>query len=136
MGIGQFGQAIRDRRRQLELTKREVATRINASTPYIGHLENGRRRPSDEIVERLAGALGFDVDALHLLVRSRRRVFSRDADLGSVWEQFRTDAPLLRFHKISKAEMEMLSRAAMLGEFRSPGDTIHVLDTVRYVIGQ
>ncbi len=34
-----FGQVIRERRRQLDLTQEEVARRIRTSTPYVGHLE-------------------------------------------------------------------------------------------------
>ena len=55
-----FGQVIRERRRQLDLTQQEVARRINASTSYVGHLESGKRHPSDKIVTRLAGVLGLD----------------------------------------------------------------------------
>jgi len=32
-----FGQVIRERRRQLDLTQEEVARRIKTSTPYVGH---------------------------------------------------------------------------------------------------
>ena len=35
-----FGQVIRERRRQLDLTQDEVAHRIKTSTPYVGHLES------------------------------------------------------------------------------------------------
>src|SRR5271155_5186148 len=55
-----FGQVIRDRRRQLDLTQEEVARRIKTSTPYVGHLESGKRHPSDKIVSRLAEVLGLD----------------------------------------------------------------------------
>ena len=55
-----FGQMIRDRRRQLELTQEELARRIRTSTPYIGHIEAGKRHPSDEILTRMADVLGFD----------------------------------------------------------------------------
>jgi predicted transcriptional regulator len=34
-----YGQVIRERLRQLDLTQQEVAQRIKTSTPYIGHLE-------------------------------------------------------------------------------------------------
>lgn len=34
-----FGQVIRERRRQLNLTQDEVARRIKTSAPYVGHLE-------------------------------------------------------------------------------------------------
>ena len=34
-----FGNVIRERRRQLDLTQEDVARRINTSVPYIGLLE-------------------------------------------------------------------------------------------------
>lgn len=34
-----FGQLIREQRRRLGLTQREIAPRIGTSTPYLGHLE-------------------------------------------------------------------------------------------------
>jgi transcriptional regulator with XRE-family HTH domain len=53
-----FGLVVRERRRQRELTQQEVARRIRTSTAYIGHLESGRRHPSEEVVRRLAQVLG------------------------------------------------------------------------------
>ncbi len=49
-----FGQVIRERRRQLDLTQQEVAERIRTSTPYVGHLEFGKRHPSHKVLSRLA----------------------------------------------------------------------------------
>ena len=34
-----FGQVIRERRRQLDLTQEEVAKRIKTSTPYVGGMK-------------------------------------------------------------------------------------------------
>jgi len=61
MSRAKFGQMIRARRRQSNLTQEQVAQQVGASTPYVGHLESGKRHPSDQILSRLADALGFDV---------------------------------------------------------------------------
>ena len=45
-----FGRTIRERRLHLGVTQREVALRIGASTPYIGHLEANKRHPSDKVL--------------------------------------------------------------------------------------
>ncbi len=66
-----FGQVLRDRRRQLDLTQEEVARRIKTSTPYIGHLESAKRHPSDKIVTRLAEVLGLDRRELFFLANPR-----------------------------------------------------------------
>ncbi len=62
-----FGQVIRDRRRQLGLTQHEVARRIKTSTPYVGHLESGKRNPPDKVLRRLALVLGLDRRELFIL---------------------------------------------------------------------
>ena len=51
----------------MDLTQREVADRVGASTPYIGHLESGKRHPSEEVVARLADVLGFHCKELFFL---------------------------------------------------------------------
>ena len=62
-----FGRVIRERRRRRELTQQEVARRIRTSTAYIAHLESGRRRPSEEVVRRLAEVLGLEQREIYLL---------------------------------------------------------------------
>src|ERR1700732_3994970 len=49
-----FGGVIRRRRRELDLTQDELASRIETSTLYVGLLESGKRHPSGRIVMRLA----------------------------------------------------------------------------------
>ena len=138
MRIGKFEQAIRNRRRQFDLSQGEVAQELGVTPAHVGHLENGRRRPSDEIVEQLARVLGFDrVDLLGLANHRRRVPRAQEADSApnSAWRQFQDNESLLRIYKISRAEMEMLSYVALLGEFRSQRDIIHVLNMVRYAVG-
>ena len=84
-----FGQVIRERRRQNELTQLEVARRIGTSTPYVGHLESGKRHPSDVIVTRLADALGFDRRELFFLANPKAREILHppaDTSAASAWE--------------------------------------------------
>src|SRR5215472_16385323 len=66
-----FGQVLRERRRQLDLTQEEIARRIKTSTPYIGHLESDKRHPSDKIVTRMAEVLGLDRRELFFLANPR-----------------------------------------------------------------
>ena len=69
-----FGQVIRDRRLQLDLTHQEVARRIKTSTPYVEYLESGKRHPSEKIVTRLAEVLGLDRRELFALAKPRAQV--------------------------------------------------------------
>jgi transcriptional regulator with XRE-family HTH domain len=134
-----FGQVIRERRRQLDLTQEEVARRIKTSTPYVGHLESGKRHPSDKIVTRLAEVLGLDRRELFFLANPRAQALLNPEPAGdaqSAWEDFRQNEQLRRIHNISNEEMDMLSRVALLGEVRSQRDFIYILNTVRHAVGR
>jgi transcriptional regulator with XRE-family HTH domain len=137
MSKARFGQVIRDRRRQSEMTQQQVARRIGTSTPYVGHLESGKRHPSDEIVTRLADALGFERLELFFLANPRaKEIFhpAVPAESKSAWEEFRGDEKLRRIHNINAKEMNMLSQVALMGQVRSTRDFIYILNTVRQAL--
>src|SRR6202158_4672053 len=107
-----FGQVIRDRRRQLDLTQQEVARRIKTSTPYVGHLESSKRHPSDKVLSRLAEVLGLDRRELFFLANPRALALltpNEPDHKKPAWEEFRKDERIRRAHNITSAEMEMLS---------------------------
>jgi transcriptional regulator with XRE-family HTH domain len=134
-----FGTIIRDRRRQLDLTQEDVARRIKTSTPYVGHLESGKRHPSDKILTRLAEVLGLDQREMFFLANPRaQELLSPPAEVeaNSAWDDFRRNEQLRRIHNVTNEEMEMLSRVALLGEVRSTRDFIYILQTVRHAVGK
>ena len=129
-----FGQMIRDRRRQLELTQEELARRIRTSTPYIGHIESGKRHPSDEILTRMADVLGFDRRELFFVANPTTRAMltpKPQSSGGSAWDEFRNDQQIHQLHQINPRELEMLSQVAMMGDVRSSRDFIYILNTIR-----
>jgi transcriptional regulator with XRE-family HTH domain len=134
-----FGTIIRDRRRQLDLTQEDVARRIKTSTPYVGHLESGKRHPSDKILTRLAEVLGLDQREMFFLANPRAQELLSppvEVEANSAWDDFRRNEQLLRIHNVTNEEMEMLSRVALLGEVRSTRDFIYILQTVRHAVGK
>ena len=134
-----FGQVIRERRRQLDLTQEEVARRIKTSTPYVGHLESGKRHPSDKIVTRLAEVLGLNRRELFFLANPRAHALlspETEAVADSAWDDFKSNEQLRRIHNITSDEMEILSRVALLGDVRSTRDFIYILNTVRHAVGR
>jgi transcriptional regulator with XRE-family HTH domain len=134
-----FGQIIRDRRRQLDLTQNEVARRIKTSTPYVGHLESGKRHPSERIVSRLAEVLALDRRELFFLANPTAAELLMPKEEGrrnSAWEDFRRDERLRRMHNITNDEMEMLERVSLMGKINSSRDFIYILTTVRYALGR
>jgi transcriptional regulator with XRE-family HTH domain len=133
-----FGEIIRSRRRELNLTQVEVADMIKISTPYIGHLESGKRHPSHKIVTRLAEALHLDNRELFLLANPHAEALISEAARaeGSSWEQFQHNEKLQRIHNISLDEMQILSQIAMMGEIRSTRDLLYILATIRHAVGR
>jgi transcriptional regulator with XRE-family HTH domain len=132
-----FGQIIRARRRQLDLTLEEVAKRIKTSQQFVGRLESGKKGPSEKIITRLAKVLGFDARKLFFLARQDAHTIlnlSPANPVPSARKRFKKDNLLRRFHKIPDAEMEMLSHVASLGEVRSADEFIYVLNAVRIAI--
>jgi transcriptional regulator with XRE-family HTH domain len=137
MSKARFGQMIRNRRRQSNLTQEQVARQVGASTPYVGQLESGKRHPSNEIVTRLADALGFDRRELFFIANPRaKELFNPPDKKGgqTAWEEFRRDDAVIRFHAITDREMNMLSQVAMLGQVRNSRDFVYILNTVRQAL--
>jgi|SRR5580704_336195 transcriptional regulator with XRE-family HTH domain len=134
-----FGQVIRERRRQLDLTQQEVGRRIKTSTPYVGHLESGKRHPSDKVLSRLAEVLALDRRELFFLANPGTVELLKTQDGSgkrSAWDDFRKDDRLRRTLSIMSDEMDLLSRLASMGEIHSSRDFIYVLNTVRHALGR
>ena len=134
-----FGQVIRERRRQLDLTQADTARGIKTSTPYIGHLESDKRHPSDKTVARLAAVLGLDRRELFFLANPRAMALlspETKSTTDSAWDDFRKNERLRRVHNIASDEMKMLSQVALLGGLPSARDFIYILNTVRHAVGR
>jgi transcriptional regulator with XRE-family HTH domain len=134
-----FGQVIHDRRRQLDLTRQEIARRIKTSTPYVGHLESSRRHPSDKVLRRLAEVLELNRRELSLLANPRTMALLRPNETNtrtSAWEEFRKDERIHRIHNIKADEIEMLSTIALMGEISSPQDFVYILQMIRRTLGR
>lgn len=59
-----LGKNIRALRKKKELTQEELAYKSELDYSYINQIENGKRNPSMEAVERIAKALGTKVQNL------------------------------------------------------------------------
>jgi transcriptional regulator with XRE-family HTH domain len=127
---------IRQRRRQLNITQEQIARRMGVSAPYIGHLETGKRHPSEKIVIKLADILGFDRGELFLMANPRAKALlsAPPDETISAWEQFYRDPHIRQLHHITDQEMEFLSRVALMGNVRSPRHFIFILNSIRQAL--
>jgi transcriptional regulator with XRE-family HTH domain len=133
-----FGDVIRAKRRELDLTQDDVAARIKISTPYIGHLESGKRHPSDKIVTKLAEVLGLDNRELFFLANPHAQALISEpvGAEGSSWEQFLKNEKLQRIYNITQEEMQILSQVPLMGDVQSSRDLIYILTTIRHAVGR
>ena len=52
-----FGRKIQKRRKEIGITQEELAFRVRLSRTHMGHIEQGRRSPSLEVLNKIARAL-------------------------------------------------------------------------------
>lgn len=61
-----LGAFIREQRRSAQLSLRTLAKRAGVSNPYLSQIERGLRRPSAEILQRVADALRISAETLYV----------------------------------------------------------------------
>ncbi len=64
LAVEQLGMRIRFLRKEKKLSQEDLALEANINKNYLSDLENGRRNPSFEILEKLAVALGISLSEL------------------------------------------------------------------------
>lgn len=67
-----FGSWLKQRRKELGLTQPNLAQHVACSVETIDKIEAGKRKPSEQIAERLAEALGVDPSERQLFVEFAR----------------------------------------------------------------
>jgi transcriptional regulator with XRE-family HTH domain len=70
-----FGEIIRDRRDNMNLSIREVATEINIDPSLLGKIERNERSPTDEQIELLADCLQLNLSDLKISILSDQVVY-------------------------------------------------------------
>lgn len=59
-----FGQFLREKRDERDLSLRELARRAQVSAAFLSDIELGRRYPSDDVLQKLGEALGVSTTEL------------------------------------------------------------------------
>lgn len=66
--VATLGEYLRDQRRAAEMSLRQLADQAGVSNPYLSQVERGLRKPSAEVLNKIAAAL--QISAEHLYVRA------------------------------------------------------------------
>lgn len=114
-----LGSYIRRARSAKRVTLRQLAAAVGVTPSYLSDIENDRRAPSEDVLQRIAGQLELDLDEL-LALRGR---------LDQATEEYlrRVPAAVKLFRRIAKQELdesqlaELERRAAELGREKKDG---------------
>ena len=64
--VGGIGVFIRDQRDQAQMSLRQLAKAADVSNPYLSQVERGLRKPSAEILNRIAQGLRISAETLYV----------------------------------------------------------------------
>src|SRR5690242_19410501 len=76
--IVSFGLWLKQRRRFLDMTQEELATRIGCSVQTIRKIESDERRPSKQVAERMAEQLSIPLSERGVFLQCARTDFYDD----------------------------------------------------------
>lgn len=66
MAMDRVGSFIRDQRDQAQMSLRQLAKAADVSNPYLSQVERGLRKPSAEILTRIAQGLRISAETLYV----------------------------------------------------------------------
>jgi transcriptional regulator with XRE-family HTH domain len=78
--VRDLGTFIREQRRGAQMSLRHLATQAGVSNPYLSQIERGLRKPSADILQRVASALRISAETLYVKAGILEE---RDDDLAS-----------------------------------------------------
>jgi transcriptional regulator with XRE-family HTH domain len=128
---------LRRRRRQLELTQQQIARKVGVRANYVGYLERDLRRPSTDVLVKLAKVLDLDREELFFLTHPQVRTFihSEAPDpKQSAWDSFRANKRLHTRHGITRAELKVLEHVSSLGPVCTARDYLFILEAIRQAL--
>lgn len=132
-----FGQYIKKKRFDLELTQAQLSKKIGVAQNYITYLENDERKPSSDIIKKLASALDLSFKKLYLMVNPDAEEAFPDSNEGAVLnpllKSLKEDKVLRQKHCITDADINLLASIQARGEIRKVADYVYLLMTIRQV---
>lgn len=138
-----LGTLLRKERLTRQLTQRQLAAQLGVQPAHIAYLEQDQRRPSLSLLSRIAEVLDLDREGLILLSHPEARSFmagrrqstpSSATGKDQAWREFKGNKGLLARHRISRREMQVLSKVALLGQVSAPRNFLFILNSIRQAV--
>lgn len=133
-----FGHYIRKRRLELGLTQHEIAKKIGVAQNFVTYLEAEQRKPSHEMIKKVAAALSLSSDTLYLIAHpevaalvNKRREGGLHSQIPFHLAALKNDRELRHKHEISDADIAQLASIRARGEVKSKEDYVFLLLSIR-----
>jgi putative transcriptional regulator len=133
-----LGQLIKQKRKELALTQRELAKKLGVEASHVAYLEGGKRNPSLSLMARLEQALGISRQQIFLLshpeaasvVNASVRAPQREPR-GDDWRKFVNDRAFVKRHRITPRELRAFKELSLLGYILSRHQLLAILTMIR-----
>jgi transcriptional regulator with XRE-family HTH domain len=133
-----LGRLVKEGRKARDLTQRELGQLLGVRGSHIAYIENGQRKPSLALLGRIAKALGFDSQELLFISRpdARELIHFSSASRPSqgrenAWRTFVKNRGLLKRHRVTRGELNILKRVSLLENVSSPRHFLFILNAIR-----
>lgn len=132
-----LGELLKRRRHDLDLTQRELADKLRVRASHIAYLESGKRKPSLNLMARLAATLDVSRQQLFVLahpeaesmINQSAPALQRPVD---AWRRSPViDREFLKRHKVTSREMRAFKQLSLLGYVLSRHQFLAVLTMIR-----
>jgi transcriptional regulator with XRE-family HTH domain len=131
-----LGSVVKEARNGARMSQRELAAAIGFKASHIAYIENGRRRPSISLINRLSETLGLDAKEVLVLAHPEAKQIVDGAGPATkksegAWQRFVSNKALLRRHAVTKDELKILKQISALVDVAHPGHFIFILNAIR-----
>ncbi len=134
----ELGEFLKTRREALGLTQRALAQKLGVEASYVSFIESERRKPSLNLVARIADTLGLDrqqvlvlahPEAQALIAPTNSEPSKKRTTLS--WQRFIKDHKLLTRYHVTKRELQILEHVSLLGTALSAKEFLAILTLIR-----
>ena len=113
-----LGAVVKEARDGARMTQRDLAAAIGVKASHIAYIENGRRRPSISLINRLSEALGLSAKELLVLAHPEAKpIVESERPSGgkadSAWQRFTANKALIKRHGVTPAELKLLKQVSI-----------------------
>src|SRR5271166_2548512 len=114
-----LGSVVKEARDGARMTQRDLATAVGIKASHVAYVENGHRRPSISLINRLSETLGLDAKELLVLAHPEAKQIIDGAQPSAkksdeAWPRFISNQALVKRHAITKSELKILKQVSML----------------------